>query len=268
MSQADDPDSTVPPGGGNPFPAIIESVVGAGLVQTTDANDLHRFLKVGRDFATWIGGRLKKYGFVENVDYVVVDSPDRGNQTGRGGDRKSKAYYLTLDTAKEIAMVENNEQGRAARRYFIECERRALTTAALDAREVGGITKKVVRKAIADLLPDLLSESLAIVLPSMVREKVGERQHAVVQGVCAGQVLDMAGVPQRKGLRGLASWLSRRLFRFHATRGVQVRLANLGSRSAYVYDPLICREWLAAGGKAEIEKKVAERRGQGSLRLV
>ncbi|WP_181938967.1 antA/AntB antirepressor family protein, partial [Klebsiella pneumoniae] len=31
-------------------------------------------------------------------------------------------YLLSLDMAKEVAMVERNEQGRAVRRYFIQCE--------------------------------------------------------------------------------------------------------------------------------------------------
>ncbi|MGE9658029.1 antA/AntB antirepressor family protein [Snodgrassella alvi] len=44
-------------------------------------------------------------------------------KTGRGGDRRSKEYHLTLDMAKELAMVEKTEVGRQVRKYFIQCER-------------------------------------------------------------------------------------------------------------------------------------------------
>lgn len=99
-----------------------------------NARDLHAFLKVGRRFATWITQRIAEYGFLENQDFAIISRngeivdhigfPDSGNQkTGRGGDRRSKDYHLTLDTAKELAMVERTEQGRAVRRYFIDCER-------------------------------------------------------------------------------------------------------------------------------------------------
>lgn len=91
--------------------------------QFCNARDLHRSLKVGRDFTTWIKGRIDEYGFVRRVDFEVFDSPVSGNQKSRrGGDRRSIDYRLTLDMAKELAMIENNEIGRAVRRYFIQCE--------------------------------------------------------------------------------------------------------------------------------------------------
>jgi phage anti-repressor protein len=46
------------------LPAVVESRVGDALVQTSDARELHRLLKVGRDFTTSIKGRIAQYGFV------------------------------------------------------------------------------------------------------------------------------------------------------------------------------------------------------------
>ncbi|SCX57616.1 anti-repressor protein [Nitrosospira sp. Nsp1] len=73
-------------------------------------------------FAAWIQERIALYGFVENQDFVVVS--DSGNNP-KGG-RPSRDYHITLDMAKELAMVERNEKGKQARQYFIECERRLL----------------------------------------------------------------------------------------------------------------------------------------------
>ncbi|EDG2011214.1 phage antirepressor Ant [Campylobacter coli] len=60
--------------------------------------------------------RINQYDFIENQDYIIKEV-----FTGR---RPRKEYYVTLDMAKELCMVENNEKGRQARRYFIECEKR------------------------------------------------------------------------------------------------------------------------------------------------
>lgn len=43
-------------------------------------------------------------------------------QDPRGGHNKVE-YHLTLDMAKELAMVEKNEKGRQVRQYFIACEK-------------------------------------------------------------------------------------------------------------------------------------------------
>lgn len=101
---------------------VFAGTINNESVLLCDARLLHGFLRVGRRFASWITERIAEYGFVENQDFILV-SPSRETK-GRGGDRRSKDYHLTIDTAKELAMVERNEQGRAVRRYFIECEKR------------------------------------------------------------------------------------------------------------------------------------------------
>lgn len=84
-----------------------------------NARDLHSFLGVGKRFATWVTERISEYGFVEKQDYIAISQK---REIGHGRGRKD--YHLTLDTAKELAMVERNEKGRQIRRYFIECEKR------------------------------------------------------------------------------------------------------------------------------------------------
>ena len=85
-----------------------------------NARDLHSFLDVGKRFASWIVERIAEYGFVENQDFMIISQVRE--KIGRG--RPAKDYHLTLDTAKELAMVERNEKGRQVRRYFIECEKK------------------------------------------------------------------------------------------------------------------------------------------------
>lgn len=86
--------------------------------QLVDARELHEKLKSKRDFSNWITDRIEKYDFIENVDFTTILLKSTGG-------RPRIEYILKLDTAKEIAMVENNEQGRKIRRYFIEVEKKA-----------------------------------------------------------------------------------------------------------------------------------------------
>lgn len=126
--------------------------------QAVNARDLHKFLGSKQDFSTWIKGRIQKYGFIENEDFIVdkenvqiydkINSPKRETATV-GGFEKATAkplvksvpqiygtmdraipmgfskidYYISLDMAKELAMIENNKKGREVRKYFIQCEK-------------------------------------------------------------------------------------------------------------------------------------------------
>ncbi|UQI42766.1 phage antirepressor KilAC domain-containing protein [Vreelandella venusta] len=102
---------------------IASSVIGGETVDAVDARELHAFLKVKRDFSSWVKARIAEYEFVEDVDYILL--PKTGEAQPRGFAANRKEYAITIDMAKELSMVERNEKGREARQYFIECERRA-----------------------------------------------------------------------------------------------------------------------------------------------
>lgn len=102
------------------IPVVVRSV-GSDAIATVNARELHNFLGVGKDFSNWIKDRIESFGFVENQDFVC--SPILVSE-GRGGHNR-KDYFLSLDMAKELSMVERNEKGKQARLYFLECERRS-----------------------------------------------------------------------------------------------------------------------------------------------
>lgn len=139
----------------NELIAINKGIIGQGQVDTVNARDLHAFLESGKDFSNWIKDRIEQYDFVENQDFVC--SPILASN-GRGGHNR-KDYHLTLDMAKELAMVERNDKGKQARQYFIECERKLKNnTPALPnfadpvaAARAWADAKEAEKKALADL---------------------------------------------------------------------------------------------------------------------
>lgn len=104
---------------------VINGNINGKEIQTVSSRKLHSFLKVGRDYTSWIKGRIKQYDFEENVDYIIVENlstPKRGSAKFR--QQIEHDYIVSLNMGKELSMVERNEQGKLARQYFIECEER------------------------------------------------------------------------------------------------------------------------------------------------
>ncbi|MCE7174836.1 antA/AntB antirepressor family protein [Campylobacter coli] len=85
-------------------------------INSANAREIFYYLNSLQDYSNWIKNRINQYDFIENQDYIIELVYTKG--------RPRKEYYVTLDMAKELCMVENNEKGRQARRYFIECEKR------------------------------------------------------------------------------------------------------------------------------------------------
>jgi anti-repressor protein len=92
-------------------------------LDTVNARELHTFLELGRDFSNWIKARIAQYGFEEGEDFMIISRSPKLASGNRGA---TKEYFVTLDMAKELAMVERNEKGKQARRYFIDCEKQLI----------------------------------------------------------------------------------------------------------------------------------------------
>lgn len=87
--------------------------------QLVNARELHEKLGSKQQFANWVQNRIENYGFSEGEEFLIIllKNPNGG--------RPRKEYYFKVDAAKELAMIENNQQGKAIRKYFIEVEKKS-----------------------------------------------------------------------------------------------------------------------------------------------
>jgi phage anti-repressor protein len=102
--------------------------------QAVSGRELHQFLESKQKFADWIKNRIEKYGFEENKYFyklyfdvygnlLKINVPTKTNIENQGVTNVHRIdYVLSLSMAKELSMIENNDKGRQARKYFIECE--------------------------------------------------------------------------------------------------------------------------------------------------
>ena len=101
---------------------LHSQTIDGNAVETVSARELHAFLESKQEFANWVKNRISDYDFVENQDFVKLHKKMELSKTGQMGIE----YYITLDMAKELSMVERNDKGKQARKYFIECEKQLM----------------------------------------------------------------------------------------------------------------------------------------------
>ncbi len=110
--------------------AVEVRKVGNENINTVNARDVHAFMSVATHFKDWIKRRIEEVEAVENVDYTVLkfehgeskglaETPTLFNQA----QFKPVDYFLTLDLAKHVAMLERTAKGRQIRQYFIDVEK-------------------------------------------------------------------------------------------------------------------------------------------------
>lgn len=129
-------------------------------IKVVNARELHKSLEVKKDFTNWIKTNLKTYNVAETIenkpfalkgeseiDAVRIVIPATNTTP------KKVEYILTLDTAKELAMMSRCEKGREIRKYFIAIEKAYAKT--IDVLKAPELTPE---QKIAEAL--MLSEAL------------------------------------------------------------------------------------------------------------
>jgi len=125
-----------------------------------------------------------------------------------------------------------------------------------------------VMKALGGMFKAIIHKEIGTILPDLVRERIMSGRFNIVEGVCAVEVVEMAGYKTGMRPRGVSQFVTRRLARFHEERGIPIRRDRRGIIKARLFDEVTARRWLDDGGKTEIDHYIAGRKGQGSLRLI
>ena len=125
------------------FNDLINIQDNESLGKCTSARDLHSVLGVGRDFTTWIKGRIKKYGFEEEVDFIIIwesknngsnledvktikySAKDNSNSMVRNGYQLD--YIITLDMAVELCTLEKQSENAGSLLNYLIKDIKVLT---------------------------------------------------------------------------------------------------------------------------------------------
>jgi anti-repressor protein len=89
--------------------------------QLISMRELYEALEIKSKFNDW-KKRMFEYGYEENIDYILVTQKKVTNNP-KNPITEYIDYYLKIDVAKEICMIQRNDKGREFRKYFIEVEK-------------------------------------------------------------------------------------------------------------------------------------------------
>lgn len=109
---------------------------------TVNGRDLHMFLEVETPYRIWFP-RMCEYGFEEGRDFNPYKNVRVQIEGNREISREITDHQMTIDMAKEIAMLQRNEKGKQARQYFLEIEKEWNSPEKVMARALVMANKKI-----------------------------------------------------------------------------------------------------------------------------
>ena len=104
------------------------------------ARDLHKGLEISKRFSAWFEQNSKL--FIENEEFTSVPkgTPVIG---GNGNIQYLDDFALTIDMAKQLAMMSRTDKGKEVRKYFIQVEKDYNSPEKIMARALLMADKKV-----------------------------------------------------------------------------------------------------------------------------
>lgn len=155
------------------------------------ARQLHQTLEVKRRFSAWFEVNSKL--FIENEDFTSVQT---GTVVNNGAVKPLQDYALTLDMAKQLAMMSRTTKGAEVRAYFIQIEKDYNSPEKIMARALLMADKKVHKleaQIEADrpkvLFADAVSASHTSILVGEPMENNLIGKYLEISGEIAGQIV-------------------------------------------------------------------------------
>mgnify|MGYP001622919883 CR=1 FL=1 len=90
-----------------------------GDTQVVSARELYKGLEIAQRFSRWVSNNWDM--FEEGIDFNKCTSSTVVNN---GAVRELDDYTITIDMAKQLAMMVRSEKGKQYRQYFLELERK------------------------------------------------------------------------------------------------------------------------------------------------
>lgn len=112
--------------------------------QLVSGRELHEFLEIRTKYKDWFR-RMVEYGFEEEIDFIRV-AQKRATNNLKNPVTTVIDHAISIDMAKEISMIQRTEKGKAARQYFINCEKKLKEVKKLSPMELMELQFKVLKE--------------------------------------------------------------------------------------------------------------------------
>lgn len=166
------------------------------------ARELYRALEVRKSyrFNQWFETNAKQ--LIEDEDYRCVDITTQQNQYG--GIKTIQDYTLTVDAAKQIAMMSGTEKGKQVRMYFIEVEKQWNSPELMLSRSLQYANSKLIgyESQIAEMTPKVEMHDVFIEKGQAIGIREASKELNVKQNGLIDNLMNNGYVYRTKGRHG------------------------------------------------------------------